>query len=57
MEKKKKISKKAWKAMSLEEQRKLLPERLNKLGEWFFDPKRMEEGEYLIIKDMRAVLK
>ncbi len=55
--KKRKISKKEWRAMSLEEQRKLLPEKLNKLGEWFFDPKRIEEGDYLIIKDMRAVLR
>lgn len=41
--------------LSKEELRALLPEKLNKLGEWFFSE---DSGKlYVEVKDMRAVLK
>ncbi|MCD8296445.1 MAG: hypothetical protein LUC88_02625 [Prevotella sp.] len=44
-----------WTPEAKAEFRKLMPKKLNKLGEWFFS----EEGgkEYLIIVDEKAVLK
>ena len=38
-----------------EERRKLLPEKLNKLGEWLFSEDR--DGEVWVINDMEAVLR
>ncbi len=50
----KKISKTAWKKMSLAEKRSYMPEKLNKLGEWVFYG---ERPFYDVQLDMRAVLR
>lgn len=43
------------KKLTKQELRALLPEKLNKLGEWFFSD---DTGKlYVEVKDMRAVLK
>ncbi len=44
-----------WTTEAKAEFRKALPEKLNKLGEWFFSED--SEKEYLVIKDMRAVMR
>ncbi len=44
-----------WTAEAKAEFRKTLPTKLNKLGEWFFSED--SEKEYLIIRDMRAVMR
>ncbi len=44
-----------WTTEAKKEFRKTLPEKLNKLGEWFFSED--SEKEYLVIKDMKAVMR
>ncbi len=51
----KRSPKKKWSEMTYEERRACLPEKINKLGEWLL--KDDKEKTFLVIKDMRAVLK
>ncbi len=50
-----KKEKSLWTVEKKAELRKLMPQRLNKLGEWFFSEASLRE--YLIVNDEKAVMR
>ncbi len=50
-----KKEKSVWTAEKKAELRKLMPEKLNKFGEWFFSDASLKE--HLVVKDWRAVMR